>query len=159
MLSLCFLVGCASDTTTPKSPEENTTTLTSQDQSKSTVTLNDVFVGDINFVAQLDAIFNEIDDYIGKTIHMEGLVTTVAENDLGYKYAITRYYDLPDGDHFHTISVGLNCTYDGSWPKEGSWAQIEGIIETIDIDGEAYPIVRVTKLTPKATPGLEKVSS
>ncbi len=161
LIGLTLLIGCTPKPNTPQSPEDSTTTLTSKDQSTSSVTYSDVFVGDINFVAQLDAIHDELDNYVGKTLHMEGMVSTVAsnENKETPQYAVTRYYDLPHEDHVHTISVGLNCTYEGTWPEEGTWVEIVGTIETIDMDGEAYPIVRITNLTPKETFGLEKVSS
>ncbi len=161
LIGLILLTGCTPKPSTPQSPEDMTTTLTSKDQSTSSVTYSDVFVGDINFVAQLDAIHEELDDYVGKTIHMEGIVSTVASSEEtdGPQYAVTRYYDLSHEEHVHTISVGLNCTYEGTWPEEGTWVEIVGTIETIDVDSEAYPIVRVTSLIPKETSGLEKVSS
>ena len=133
-----------------------------QDKNESKGHLNDLqppegvdyMIGDENFVTDTDKLYNDLPDYIGKTLQYEGMVTQLEEG----RTAIIRLYDLPHEEHAHEIYVGLDAAYSGTWPGEMTWVRVTGVIEEglDEASGEAYPILQV--LTLEEIPaGQEKV--
>lgn len=114
----------------------------------------DYMIGDENFVTDTDKLYNNLSDYIGKTLQYEGMVTQLEEG----RTAIIRLYDLPHEEHAHEIYVGLDAVYQETWPEEKTWVRVTGVIEegVDEVSGEVYPILQV--LTLEEIPaGQEKV--
>lgn len=114
----------------------------------------DYIIGSENFVTDTDKLYNNLPDYIGKTLQYEGMVTQLEEG----RTAIIRLYDLPHEEHGHEIYVGLDAVYQEAWPKEKTWVRVTGVIEegVDEVSGEVYPILQV--LTLEEIPaGQEKV--
>lgn len=55
----------------------------------------DITIKDDTFITQMDEVFINIDDYIGKTMKVEGIV----KNVLGKNFAVVRLYDMDHEDH------------------------------------------------------------
>lgn len=113
----------------------------------------DILVRDDTFITQLDYIITNIDDFIGKRIKVEGILTTIKDNS----FIVVRLYDMAHEDHSHEITVGINAKYDGEIPPEATWVSITGIIEKSEIDSRILPLVEVEKIEAYNTYGQEKV--
>lgn len=55
----------------------------------------DITIKDDTFITQMDEVFINIDDYIGKTMKVEGIV----KNVLGKNFAVVRLYDMDHEDN------------------------------------------------------------
>lgn len=115
-------------------------------------------IKDDSFIADMDKIYEDLDGYEGEILKYEGIVTHVGSDEGLDEYAVTRYYDLDHGDHSHSILVGLNCIYEGTWPEENSWVEVVGYIEKANVGGEDYPVLRIDRITSKPR-GQEKVTN
>lgn len=113
----------------------------------------DILVRDDTFITQLDYIITNIDDFIGKRIKVEGILTTIKNNS----FIVVRLYDMVHEDHSHEITVGINAEYDGEIPPEATWVSITGIIKKSEIDSRILPLVEVDKIEAYNTYGQEKV--
>lgn len=114
----------------------------------------DYIIGDENFVTDTDKLYNNLSDYIGKTLQYEGMVSEIEEG----RMAIIRLYDLPHEDHAHEIYVGLDAVSKDPWPEEKTWVRVTGVIEegVDETSGEAYPVLQILTLE-KIPAGQEKV--
>lgn len=159
-----LLVGC--NTTTAVSPE---TPNTSQEvvstpglNADTTVeeSHNDnsaIIIQDDTFVTQMEDIFINLDDYIGKTVIFEGFVTPIDEEKT--QYGITRFYEQDHEDHSHTLLVGLVCSYDGTWPAQDTWVEVTVTIEKIESEDGLTPIGMIQELIVKEERGLDTVTN
>lgn len=110
-----------------------------------------------HFVTQMDQIFEEIDRYEGKQLTYEGFVASAGLEDVNEQKVVARYYELMDGDHSHTILVGLQNSYTGQWPEDQTWVSVTGILKKGGSEGSYYPILEIQEMIPLDEPGLETV--
>lgn len=113
----------------------------------------DIEIKDDTFITQMDAVFDALNACVGMTMKVEGLVMNVEEN----KFAITRYYDMIHDNHTHEVTVGINANYNGEIPDEDTWVEAVGVIKRGYIDGREQPVLEITSLESKFTPGKIKV--
>lgn len=113
----------------------------------------DVVIGDENFISDMDNIFVNLDNYVGKTMKVEGFVGGV----IGNKFKVLRLYDMTHDDHSHEVTVGINVVYDGEIPAEDTWVEVTGVITKEVIDGKSQPVIKVQRLEKKFTHGQKKV--
>ncbi|MEG0847236.1 MAG: hypothetical protein RR090_09135 [Niameybacter sp.] len=116
----------------------------------------DYIIEDENFVQDMDQLYMGLDDYVGRTLQYEGMVS---EMDPG-RYTVIRIYDMGHEDHAHEIFVGLDTTYEGTWPKDGTWVRVVGTVavgEPVNEGEEPFPVLVVSELV-EIPPGLEKVT-
>lgn len=162
LIVLCtLLVGCGANQV-EDSTKQSETTLPSQvvttEVEKDTVADTDEFIiSEDNFVTDMDEIYTYLDDYVGRKVRYEGFVSNVSETEGDTEYAVTRFYDIDHEDHSHTILVGLNTIYEGTWPAENTWVEVVGYIEKEDVGGEPYPVLHVEEIIEKEERGQEKV--
>jgi uncharacterized membrane protein YcgQ (UPF0703/DUF1980 family) len=110
------------------------------------------------FIAQTNDIYNNTEDYLGKTLKYEGIFTgyTIPETGITY-YSVIRYGPGCCG------SDG-NCGFEVEWtdgreyPNENDWVEAVGVLETYDEDGYTYLRLNLSSLTKLATRGLEYVT-
>ena len=133
-----------------QSQESNVDTESFKDPDDSSI---DILISDDTFITQLDYIITNIDDFIGKRIKVQGILTTIENN----RFIVVRLYDMAHEDHSHEITVGINAEYDGEIPPESTWVSITGIIKKSQIDSRILPIVDVEKIQTYDTYGQEKV--
>lgn len=113
----------------------------------------DVVISDKNFVTELNDVFANLSNYIGKSIKVEGIAMNVEDNS----FSVVRLYDSEHEDHVHEVTVGINAKYDGLVPKEENWVTIIGRITSNQVNGRIQPVVVVEKLDEKTSWGQQKV--
>lgn len=113
----------------------------------------DITIKDDTFITQMDEVFINIYDYIGKTMKVEGIVKNVS----GKNFAVVRLYDMQHEDHSHEVTVGIDAEYNGEVPAEDSWVKIIGVIDKQVRDGKDKPVLKVKSLEKKFTWGQAKV--
>lgn len=159
-----LLVGC--NTTTAVSPETPSTsqevvstpalnTDTNEEESHNDNT--PITIQDDTFVTQMEDIFINLDDYIGKTVTFEGFVMPLDEEEK--QYGITRFYEQDHGDHSHTLLVGLVCSYDGTWPAQDTWVEVTVAIDKAESEDGVTPIGIIQELIVKEERGLATVTN
>lgn len=147
-----LLVGC--NTNTAVSPE---TPNTPQEVVSTPAPNTSITIQDDTFVTQMEDIFINLDDYIGKTVTFEGFVTPIDEE--GSQYGITRFYEQDHGDHSHTLLVGLVCSYDGTWPAQDTWVEVTVTIDKVESEDGLTPIGIIQELIVKEERGLDTVTN
>lgn len=113
----------------------------------------DVVIEDKSFITQMDAVFQNLDSYVGKTMKVEGFIGGID----GKCFKVLRLYDMAHEDHSHEITVGVNAEYDGEVPSEDTWVEIAGVITKGTVDGREQPVIKVKRLEKKFTHGQDKV--
>lgn len=114
---------------------------------------NNIEIKDDTFITQMDDIYTKLDNYIGKTIKVEGFIGDIE----GDNFKLLRLYDMFHFNHYDEVTVGINAVYEGEIPAEDSWVEITGTIGSKNIDGQEKPIVNVSRLERKFTEGQKKV--
>jgi len=112
------------------------------------------------FIAGINDIYLNQDDYLGKTIKYEGMFTSYTWAEKGITYYLV-YRNSPgccgaDGQAGFEVlwSDEANKTY----PNENDWVEAVGTLESYDEDGYAYLRLRLDSLTVKTERGAEFVS-
>lgn len=107
------------------------------------------------FVAQSNDIFINSEDYIGKTIKLEGIFQEdyLEETNTIY-YSVIRY---GPGCCETDVNVGLEVRGDMKYPAENEWVEAVGILELYEEDGISYLRLNLTSLTVLAKRGEEYV--
>jgi uncharacterized membrane protein YcgQ (UPF0703/DUF1980 family) len=108
------------------------------------------------FVSQTNDVYINPDEYLGRTIKLEGMFAFDNEMSPPVRY-VFRYgpgccgYDATAG--FEVVWKDEKTAY----PNENDWVEATGILENYDDDGEPYLRLALTSLTVKAERGLERV--
>lgn len=170
LLGALALTGCGSSNSENKVQESVASTQETAAQTEEQIALNEnadqeagtsqllsaeIAIGDDYFIENMDKIFIDLDEYEGKTLTYEGFIATVGEEEEGY--AVVRNYELDHGDHSHTIHVGMDVLYDGTWPELDSWVKVTGIITRQNAGGEDYPALQVEEMIVMPERGQETV--
>ena len=104
-------------------------------------------VTDNYFIEQTNDIFYNTDDYIDKTIKIEGLIYTYEDYQAERTYyAVVR--NTP-GCCGNDGLAGLDIRYDGEYPEENTWVEVIGTIKTDVVEGEEIPAIQVTSIQEK----------
>lgn len=174
-LSITLLTGCASkiNTTEQTSHDQIVTYITVDGEEKDkvehesvethredketnqTILRETIQVESENFIADMDKIFEKLDEYEGMQLAYEGFIVQTDEAD--GTYAVVRNYELDHGDHAHTIHVGMDATYDGEWPKVDSWVKVTGVIERNNSGAGDYPVLHIEQMQVMPERGQETV--
>ncbi len=124
----------------------NKSTNVSQSNAKnSEVKSSDVIeITDNYFIQQTNDVFYNLNEYIGKKIKMQGLIYYYEEEETGKKcYAVVR--NTP-GCCGNDGLAGLDIRYEGEYPEENTWVEVEGIMKEDTISGQKIPAIQVTSL-------------
>jgi uncharacterized membrane protein YcgQ (UPF0703/DUF1980 family) len=120
------------------------------------------FAGDVveikekMFVAQTNDVYLNPDEYLGRTIKLEGMFGLDSEM-LPPIYYVFRY---GPGCCGYDANAGFEVVWkDGkaAYPDENDWVEAAGVLESYEDDGEPYLRLALTSLTVKAERGLEQV--
>ena len=114
---------------------------------------NDIIIKDESFITQLDDIFINLDDYIGKTLKIQGIVKVIDDSN----FSIIRLYDMAHDDHTHEVFVGIDANYSGHIPPEDTWVEASGVIDKQFKDEKEEPILKL-QIISTIEPGQEKVT-
>jgi hypothetical protein len=111
------------------------------------------------FIAQTNDIYLNVEDYLGRTVKLEGL------------FKMTRYEDM-DRTYCFVLRYGPGCCgNDGSagfevawetpekdYPAEDDWVEAVGVLSNYEEDGYPYLYLVLSSLTIKQERGAEFVS-
>ncbi len=96
------------------------------------------------FIAQINDIYTNAQDYVGKTIRYEGVFDFYAYNDTGDMfYSVIRY---GPGCCGNDGNVGFEVKWDKPYPAQDDWVRAEGVLEEYEEDGQPYLRLNATKL-------------
>ncbi len=102
-------------------------------------------ITDNYFIEQTNDIYYNTDEYLDKTIKIAGLIYTYEDYNTGDTYyAVVR--NTP-GCCGNDGLAGLDIRYDGEYPKENAWVEIEGTLKTDVVAEEEVPAIQVTSIT------------
>ena len=118
------------------------------DNSKATVdTANMLEITDNYFIEQTNDIYYNTDEYVDKTIKIEGLIYTYEDYNTGETYyAVVR--NTP-GCCGNDGLAGLDIRYDGDYPEEKTWVEVVGVLKTDVVSGEEIPAIHVNSMQEK----------
>lgn len=96
------------------------------------------------FVAQIQEIYTNREDYIGKRIKYQGFYHTFFDEQNNEMInAIVRYGPGCCGDDFF---VGFEVSWIEKYPEEDDWVEVSGIVESYEYEGEYYLRVQIEAL-------------
>jgi len=165
LLTICIVLftGCGSDKSLENSSELGSQT--SEETSENTnVSKSDVKAssGDVieikekMFISQTNDVYYNTEDYLGKTIKMEGIFNIYEASESGNKYySVIRYGPGCCGDDGN---AGFEVTWDGKYPNQNDWVEVIGVLEEYEEAGETYLQLRLNSLTVLTTRGEEYVN-
>jgi zinc transport system permease protein len=110
------------------------------------------------FVEQTNDVYLNPDEYIGRTIRLEGMFGIV-ESEEGEPPCYYVYRFGP-GCCGYDANAGFEVTWgDGgkSYPNENDWTEATGVLESYEYDGEQYLRLALSSLTVKSQRGKERV--
>lgn len=156
--ALLLLTGCSQD------PKVEGTSNTSSGQieaiaSASAETTADVVVNERVFMGQINDIYLNSDDYLGKTIQYEGVYAPqiLEYDDTSSTYHLVSRYAPGCCEGEYTF-VGFEVVYDGEYPKEDAWVEATGTLEEYEENGSKYLHLVLSSLIEKEPRGEEFVT-
>ncbi|MBQ9657964.1 MAG: hypothetical protein IJV31_04255 [Clostridia bacterium] len=109
---------------------------------------NIIEITDNYFIQQTNDIYFNLNDYIGKTIKMQGLVYSYDVGDEQRCYAVVR--NTP-GCCGNDGLAGVDIRYNGEYPEENTWVEVVGVVREDTVLGEVIPAIEVTSIEKKET--------
>ncbi|MFV0351764.1 MAG: hypothetical protein ACK5JF_05575 [Oscillospiraceae bacterium] len=108
------------------------------------------------FIAQINDIYLNGQDYLGKTIRYEGIYDEYYDEagDTTYRYVI-RY---GPGCCGNDGNAGFEIVWDGEMPQDTDWVRLEGVLEAYEYNGWQFLCVNVSYLEVLQERGAEYVT-
>jgi hypothetical protein len=109
------------------------------------------------FIAQTNDVYLNPEDYLGKTIKLEGLF----KSEIGYENTYCFVIRYGPGCCGYDGNAGFEVAWEGSsrdYPEEDAWVEAVGKLQTYDENGYPYLYLALASLTIKETRGAEFVS-
>ena len=103
-----------------------------------------VEITDNYFIEQTNDMYLNLEDYIGKTIKMEGLIYSYEDNNGDKCYAVVR--NTP-GCCGSDGLAGIDIRYYGDYPEEDTWVEVVGVMDKDTVYSGDVPAIQVTSLT------------
>jgi len=107
------------------------------------------------FVTYINEVYTNTDDYIGKTIKIEGMYTAEEYETNIYHYV---YRSGPGCCGSDGSMCGFEFTYDGEMPEDNDWIEVVGTLRTYEENGNTYLSLEAQSVTVMDTRGAEIVS-
>ena len=144
-----------------KQPASNETAPPAAGQDVNQVSNGDmVEIKEKMFIAQLNDVYLNQDDYLGRTIKYEGMFTAYTWEEMGMTYCLV--YRQSPGCCGADGQAGFEVVWpDGSsksYPNENDWCEVVGTLETYEEYGASYLHIILDSLTVKSERGAEFVS-
>ena len=107
---------------------------------------NMIEITDNYFIEQTDDLYINLDDYINKTVKIEGLIYSYEDSNGDICYAVVR--NTPgccgtDG------MAGVDIRYNEDYPELDTWVEVIGVVGTDTIYGGEIPAIQVSSMTIK----------
>ena len=109
-------------------------------------TSNMIEITDNFFIEQTNDLYLNLNDYIGKTIKIEGLIYFYDDSNGDICYAVVR--NTP-GCCGNDGLAGLDIRYDEDYPEENTWVEVIGVVGTDTTYGSKIPAIQVSSMTIK----------
>ncbi|MDR0531357.1 MAG: hypothetical protein LBG83_04750 [Oscillospiraceae bacterium] len=112
------------------------------------------------FVGQLNDIYLNRNDYLGKTIKYEGMFTkyTWEENNMTYYMVYRNSPGCCGADGEAGFEVAWPKGAGKGYPKENDWCEVVGTLESYEEDGQSFLRLALDSLTVLKKRGAEFVS-
>lgn len=142
-----------------KDKEDSASSKTSHSQSKKDARDDVVNITEKMYVSYINDIYYNADDYLGKTIKLEGMF--LSENyppdDMKYHHYVFRTGPGCCGND--GAMCGFEVTYDGELPKNNDWVEAVGVLTSYknEKDGMEYLFLKLDQLKVLDTRGAETV--
>ncbi|MDR1731839.1 MAG: hypothetical protein LBR61_07050 [Synergistaceae bacterium] len=108
------------------------------------------------FIAQTNDIYLNAEDYLGKTIKLQGIFFVDGTPEAGDEYCgVIRYG--PGCCGFDGLA-GFEVHWDKEYPKPNDWVEAVGVLEQYEEDGEKYLRLLLSSLTVQSRRGAERVT-
>ena len=147
VIGMCLLTGCSKND--PAALDSVSVAVVEALPAEDTIEIREKL-----FIAQTNDIYYNADEYIGKTIKLEGIF--VSENYLGgeeYRTVI-RYGPGCCGDDGN---VGFEVKWDKEYPNPGDWVEVVGVLERYEEFENTYLRLALSSLNVLPTRGTEYV--
>ncbi|MDR2069497.1 MAG: hypothetical protein LBP71_06470 [Spirochaetaceae bacterium] len=110
------------------------------------------------FIAQTNDVYLNPEDYLGKTIKLEGLF----KYEIGYENFYCYVIRYGPGCCSYDGNAGFEVAWDNpdqkKYPEEDAWVEAVGVLDSYDEDGYPYLYLSLSSLTVKQTRGAEFVA-
>jgi hypothetical protein len=112
------------------------------------------------FIAQTNDVYLNPEDYLGKTIKLEGLF----KSETGYENTYCFVIRYGPGCCGFDGNAGFEVVWDssgpdeGKYPEEDAWVEAVGMLDSYDENGYPYLYLSLASLTVKETRGAEFVT-
>jgi uncharacterized membrane protein YcgQ (UPF0703/DUF1980 family) len=116
------------------------------------------------FVAQTNDVYLNPDEYLGRTIKLEGLFGVMeSEEDEESESPCYYVYRLGPGCCGYDANAGFEVIWNPDnagkeYPKDQDWTEAIGVLERYEYDGEEYLRLSLSSLAVKAERGKERVT-
>ncbi|MDR1892842.1 MAG: hypothetical protein LBQ48_07540 [Oscillospiraceae bacterium] len=112
------------------------------------------------FIAQINDIWLNKEDYIGKIVRYEGMFTqyTWQENNMTYYLVYRNSPGCCGADGQAGFEVAWPESADKTYPNENDWVEAAGVLEQYEEYGQTYLRLSLSSLTVKQERGAEFVS-
>ncbi|MDR0388009.1 MAG: hypothetical protein LBH57_08230 [Treponema sp.] len=111
------------------------------------------------FIAQTNDVYLNPEDYMGKTIKLEGLFKFSSSPEYDVSYCFVLRYG--PGCCGNDGSAGFEVAWDGDsaqYPEEDAWVEAEGVLKSYEEDGFPYLYLSLLSLEVKEERGAEFVA-
>ena len=108
------------------------------------------------FIAQMNDIYYNTDDYLGKTIKYEGIFDIYHDPDTDEDYYFVIRYG--PGCCGIDLNAGLEVAWDKGYPKQDDWVEAAGVLVDYEDGGFHYLRLDLSSLTVLDVRGAEYVS-
>ena len=113
-------------------------------------TENILEITDNYFIEQTNDVYLNLEDYVGKTIKIQGLIYSYEDTNGDICYAVVR--NTP-GCCGNDGLAGLDIRYTEDYPEENTWVEVVGVMGKDTVFDSEIPAIQVTSLqeTEKGT--------
>jgi uncharacterized membrane protein YcgQ (UPF0703/DUF1980 family) len=107
------------------------------------------------FIEQTNDVYINVDEYLGRTIKLEGIFGIIEDDDPICYYV----YRFGPGCCGYDANAGFEVTWknEGQYANEDDWVEATGVLESYEIEGEPLLRLALTSLVVKAERGKERV--
>jgi len=152
LLALILLfTGCNTEEVSLKDNQDNKV----QEEVEVLEEIEDVYISEETFVAQVNEIYMNKKDYLGKRINYEGYL---------FSYQPPEPYDMRffvvrngPGCCADDSTIGFEIQWDGDMPLDDEWCSVSGILEKYKDDGLVYLRVKIESIEVLETRGADTV--
>ena len=108
---------------------------------------NIIEIKDKLFIEQTNDFFLNLNEYVGKTVKIEGLIYNYKDDKDNIYYAVVR--NTP-GCCGNDGLAGLDIRYDEDYPKDNTWVEVIGVVQKDKMsDGSEIPAIQISSIKEK----------